>query len=65
ISSRDNHWFADLRKLVQQQLEKNGIQLIYGCDSCTFTEADLFYSYRRDGITGRMASLIWMESLRT
>jgi len=35
------------------------VQDVYGGGRCTFGEADCFYSYRRDGVTGRMASLIW------
>ncbi|MCP4044052.1 MAG: multi-copper polyphenol oxidoreductase, partial [Gammaproteobacteria bacterium] len=34
----------------------------YGGGSCTFTDATRFYSYRRDGVTGRMASLIWLDA---
>jgi hypothetical protein len=34
---------------------------VYGGGRCTFKETDSFFSYRRDGVTGRMASLIWLE----
>ena len=36
------------------------VEAVYGGGRCTFNEADAFYSYRRDGVTGRMASLIWL-----
>ena len=52
---------ADLVLLARQRLQRLGIERIYGGDSCTFHEPDRFFSYRRDGQTGRMASLIWLE----
>ena len=54
-------WLADLYRLARRRLEHHGVGAIYGGDYCTHTQADLFYSYRRDGMTGRMASLIWLE----
>jgi len=55
-------WFADLAALAQRGLRKQGVNRIYAAGSCTYEDATRFYSYRRDRITGRMASLIWMES---
>lgn len=57
----DNHWYADLVRIVKILAENSGVGAIYECDLCTFKEDDLFFSYRRDGTTGRTASLIWME----
>ncbi|PKO63477.1 MAG: peptidoglycan editing factor PgeF [Betaproteobacteria bacterium HGW-Betaproteobacteria-17] len=54
-------WLADIYQLARIRLEHAGVQAIYGGGRCTFNEADHFYSYRRDGVTGRMASLIWLE----
>ncbi|MBI4006186.1 MAG: peptidoglycan editing factor PgeF [Gammaproteobacteria bacterium] len=59
---RDDYWYADLHELVRCQLEYLGIENIYGGDYCTYSDSKLFFSHRRDGITGRMASLIWMDS---
>jgi YfiH family protein len=55
-------WMADLYQLGRIRLAAVGVQAVYGGDHCTFTEGDDFYSYRRDGVTGRMASLIWLRS---
>jgi polyphenol oxidase len=45
-------------------LKSLGVKSISGGDRCTFNEPDHFFSYRRDGkCSGRMAHLIWMESL--
>ncbi|WP_032486022.1 laccase domain-containing protein, partial [Yersinia pestis] len=46
--------------LARLRLQAAGIQAIYGGNRCTVTEKQQFFSYRRDGITGRMASLIWL-----
>jgi len=54
-------WLADIYQLARIRLNHVGVQAIYGGGRCTFTEANHFYSYRRDGVTGRMASLIWLE----
>ena len=53
---------ADLYALARQRLARSGVNRIYGGGYCTYTERARFYSYRRDGATGRMASLIWMEA---
>jgi len=57
----DNKWHADLCGLAKDNLQRLGITAIYGGEHCTYSEKDLFYSYRRDKITGRMASLIWIK----
>lgn len=54
-------WLADLYELAKLRLQLHGIHQIYGGEYCTHTQSDLFFSYRRDGKTGRMASLIWIE----
>lgn len=55
-----DRWLADIYLLATQRLHNVGVTAIYGGEYCTYTEQDLFYSYRRDKITGRMASLIWL-----
>jgi polyphenol oxidase len=61
-AGRPGHHWADLYRLARQRLEKTGIMSIHGGHHCTFTEKERFFSYRRDGETGRMASLIWLAS---
>lgn len=57
----ERHWLADIYALARLRLQMVGVRDIYGGDHCTYTEGGKFYSYRRDGQTGRMASLIWFE----
>ena len=54
-----NKWQADLYAVARAQLNALGITAVYGGGYCTYGESR-FYSYRRDGETGRMASLIWL-----
>jgi YfiH family protein len=56
-------WHADLYLLARQRLRSHGVNAVYGGQFCTFQEAARFYSFRRDGITGRMASLIWLQDM--
>ena len=57
-----NKWLADLHVLARQRLAHCGVHRVYGTTMCTYNDPARFYSYRRDGTTGRMAALIWMES---
>lgn len=54
-------YMADLYGLARSELNGQGCSKIYGGELCTYDDSDRFFSYRRDGVTGRMASLIWIE----
>lgn len=54
-------WLGDIYKIATQRLNNAGITQIYGGGLCTYTDQEHFFSFRRDGATGRMASLIWLD----
>lgn len=54
-------WLADMYALARQRLAAMGVTAVSGSGFCTYRERERFFSYRRDGATGRMASLIWLE----
>lgn len=58
---RPLHFYADIFALARAELNALGVTAIYGGGDCTFIDGERFYSFRRDKITGRMASLIWLE----
>lgn len=58
---REGKWLADIYLLAQQRLQAAGVTRIYGGGLCTVSDAARFYSYRRERVCGRMASLIWIE----
>jgi YfiH family protein len=62
IAKPNDKWLADIYLLAKQRLHKMGVNRIYGGDFCTYTDQSRFFSYRRDGVTGRMASMIWLEN---
>jgi copper oxidase (laccase) domain-containing protein len=61
VATGGGKWLCDIYLLARQRLAALGIRRIAGADFCTVRDGERFFSYRRDGITGRMASLIWLE----
>jgi hypothetical protein len=53
-------WMADIYLLARQRLAMLGVERVYDGGLCTYTDAERFYSYRRDQATGRMATLVWL-----
>ena len=56
-----DRWLADIYLLARLKLRRKGTWRIFGGDYCTYSDPGRFFSYRRDGQTGRMASLIWLN----
>lgn len=54
-------WVANLVLLARQRLTITGLNAVYGGEWCTYHDTARFFSYRRDGTTGRMASLIYLS----
>lgn len=62
VSTHADRYLADIYQLARQRLTARGITAIYGGENCTFSEKQRFFSFRRDDVTGRMATLIWIEA---
>jgi len=60
-AGENDRLYADLFGLARWQLERAGVGAVYGGGVCTYTNNDEYFSYRRDGVTGRQASLIWIR----
>lgn len=61
FKARGDKWLGDLYAIARQRLQTLGITQVYGGGRCTFNEPETFFSFRRDGDTGRMGCFIWLE----
>ena len=61
-ATRPGHWLADLPGIARHRLAAAGVARVFGGTECTISDPARWYSFRRDGATGRMASLVWIGS---
>ena len=61
-ANRRGRWQADLYGLARDALAAAGVGSVHGGAFCTYTEAERFFSHRREAPCGRMATLIWLDS---
>ena len=54
-------WLANLPQLARDRLQRAGVQRISGGEWCTVEDRSSFFSYRRDGVTGRLAAAVWIR----
>ncbi len=59
--ARPGKWLANLPLLARDRLGAAGVLRVAGADACTVEDASRFFSFRRDGVTGRMAAAVWIE----
>lgn len=60
-ANRPGHWLCDLGGIAASWLIELGVRQVARSPHCSYRDAGLFYSYRRETVTGRMASLIWIN----
>lgn len=60
-SNQAGKYYADLPSIAEEQMKQLGVASVYKSGLCSFAMENNFFSYRRDGQTGRMASLIWIK----
>lgn len=62
LAGHGDRYLADIYLLARQRLARLGVEAVSGGGFCTVTDGTHFFSHRRDGTCGRMASLIWLDS---
>ncbi|OGT23522.1 MAG: hypothetical protein A2342_02820 [Gallionellales bacterium RIFOXYB12_FULL_54_9] len=61
LQGEGRKYLADIYALARLRLNALGVTQIYGGDRCTYSEPEQFFSYRRDGVTGRQGSFVWID----
>lgn len=59
VPNKPGKWLANLPQLAHDRLHAAGVRAISGGEWCTVNEPSRFFSYRRDGVTGRMVAAVW------
>jgi polyphenol oxidase len=62
VPTRNGHWRVDLYALARLRLADAGVTRVHGGGLCTISDPQRFFSHRRDGRSGRMATLIWIDA---
>ncbi|MDL2353641.1 MAG: peptidoglycan editing factor PgeF [Pseudomonadota bacterium] len=62
FAGRPGKYLADMNALARCLLARDGVTRVWGGAHCTASDSARFYSYRRDGVTGRQASMIWLTA---
>jgi len=60
-AGRADRWQANLERIIRGRLAQCGVASVHGGIWCTASDPGRFFSHRRDGVTGRMATLIWLD----
>lgn len=60
-ATNPHHYFADLTQIARIRLDHIGVKGVYGGNLCNYSSSEQFFSYRRDKVTGRMATLIYIK----
>src|SRR5690606_32148123 len=61
LAGKPGKWLADLPALALMRLRRAGVEDVHASGLCTVSDPRRFFSYRRDGATGRMALHVWRQ----
>ena len=61
VPNARGRFMADLFALARRRLAAAGVRRIYGGAECTYADGHRYFSHRRDGLTGRQCTCIWLQ----